>query len=171
MKTSQRPYEDPALHEALREDNSGESMLNDDFEQQVMKRIVAEKQKRPYFRVAATIIGVLMLSGLAFAAYHITIGTTSESQPQETTISTPNQQKPVEIFGDIVMFDNVQLDSVLTVVAQHYQKQVEYHNEAVRQLHFHIEWNQAASLSDFITLINNFEGVSLHEENDTIIAE
>ncbi len=63
MKTSQRPYEDPALHEALREDNSGESMLNDDFEQQVMKRIVAEK-KRPYFRVAATIIGVLMLSGL-----------------------------------------------------------------------------------------------------------
>ena len=131
MKTSQRPYEDPALHEALREDNSGESMLNDDFEQQVMKRIVAEK-KRPYFRVAATIIGVLMLSGLARAAYHITIGITSESQPQETTISTPNQQKPVETFGDIVVFDNVQLDSVLTVVAQHYQKQVEYHNEAVR---------------------------------------
>ena len=135
--------------------------------------------KQALFKSFAVILSLLViftftafdLSGLAFAAYHITTGTTSESQPQETTISTPNQQKPVETFGDIVVFDNVQLDSVLTVVAQHYQKQVEYHNEAVRQLHFHIEWNQAASLSDFITLINNFEGVSLHEENDTIIAE
>jgi len=171
MKTSQRPYDDPALREALIENSSGESMLTDAFEQQVMKRIVAEKQKRAYFRVAATIIGVLMLSGLAFAAYHITTGTTSESHPQETSISTPNQQMPVETYGDIMVFDNVQLDSVLTVVAQHYQKQVEYHNETVRQLHFHIEWNQAAPLSDFITLINNFEGISLHEENDTIIAE
>ena len=68
-------------------------------------------------------------------------------------------------------FDNVQLDSVLAVVARHYQKQVDFRSDRLRRLHFHIEWNQAAPLSDFITLINNFEGISLREEQDTIIAE
>ena len=171
MKTSQRPYDDPALREALKEDYSEGTMLSDDFEQQVMKKIVANKQKKSYYRVAATFIGILMLSGLAFAAYQITTLHTPHSTLLETTVPIPDQQKPVEAVGDVVVFDHMQLDSVLTIVAQHYQKQVEYQNDHVRNLHLHIEWNQAASLEDFITLINNFEGISLREENDTIIAE
>ena len=85
------------------------------------------------------------------------------------TQSTP--YRPVETQDSIVRFDNIRLDSVLTIVAQHYGKRVDCRNEAVRSLHFHVEWNQAAPLSNFITLINNFEGVSLREEQDTIIAE
>ena len=171
MKTNERPYNDPALREALRKDCSQENMLTDDFEQQVMMKITMRQRRKPYFRVAATFIGILMLSGLAFAAYHFAVGEGLESPSQEAKASVLCQQKPAEINDNIMLFDNMQLDSVLTIVAQHYQKHVEYQNDSVRHLHFHIEWNQAAPLADFITLINNFEGISLREENDTIIAE
>lgn len=171
MKTNERPYNDPALREALRKDCSQENMLTDDFEQQVMMKITMHQRRKPYFRIVATFIGLLMLSGLAFAAYHFAVGEGLESPCQEAKASVLSQQKPAEINDNIMLFDNMQLDSVLTIVAQHYQKQVEYQNDSVRHLHFHIEWNQAAPLADFITLINNFEGISLREENDTIIAE
>ena len=171
MKTNERPYKDPALREALRKDCSWENMLTDDFEQQVMMKITMHQRRKPYFRIVATFIGLLMLSGLAFAAYHFAVGEGLESPSQEAKASVLSQQKPAEINDNIMLFDNMQLDSVLTIVAQHYQKHVEYQNDSVRHLHFHIEWNQAAPLADFITLINNFEGISLREENDTIIAE
>ena len=167
MKTNERPYNDPALREALRKDCSQENMLTDDFEQQVMMKITMHQRRKPYFRI----VGLLMLSGLAFAAYHFAVGEGLESPSQEAKASVLSQQKPAEINDNIMLFDNMQLDSVLTIVAQHYQKHVEYQNDSVRHLHFHIEWNQAAPLADFITLINNFEGISLREENDTIIAE
>lgn len=171
MKTNERPYNDPALREALRKDCSQENMLTDDVEQQVMMKITMHQRRKPYFRIVATFIGLLMLSGLAFAAYHFAVGEGLESPSQEAKASVLSQQKPAEINDNIMLFDNMQLDSVLTIVAQHYQKHVEYQNDSVRHLHFHIEWNQAAPLADFITLINNFEGISLREENDTIIAE
>ena len=171
MKTNERPYNDPALREALRKDCSQENMLTDDFEQQVMMKITMHQRRKPYFRIVATFIGLLMLSGLAFAAYHFAVGEGLESPSQEAKASVLSQQKPAEINDNIMLFDNMQLDSVLTIVAQHYKKHVEYQNDSVRHLHFHIEWNQAAPLADFITLINNFEGISLREENDTIIAE
>ena len=78
MKTNERPYKDPALREALRKDCSWENMLTDDFEQQVMMKITMRQRRKPYFRVAATFIGILMLSGLAFAAYHFAVGESVE---------------------------------------------------------------------------------------------
>ena len=74
MKTNERPYNDPALREALRKDCSQENMLTDDFEQQVMMKITMHQRRKPYFRIVATFIGLLMLSGLAFAAYHFAVG-------------------------------------------------------------------------------------------------
>ena len=124
--------------------------------------------RSPRLKIAASFIGLLLISGIAFAAYHIASG--GKNQTEIVKIAQQPMQ-PTEVDGTVVRFDNVQLDSVLTIVATHYQKQVTYRNDALRHLHFHIEWNQAAPLSDFINLINNFEGIRLREEQDTIIAE
>lgn len=127
------------------------------------------KQSRHWIKIAASFIGLLLVSGITFAAYYI--ATENNHKTEMATTESRQPLQPAEVVGTIVRFDNVQLDSVLSVVALHYHKQVEYHNETLRNLHFHIEWNQTASLSDFITLINNFEGISLREEQDTIIVE
>lgn len=170
MKTNDKQYEDPALREALgRIDGEvNDGSLPDGFEDRVMSEMLIPRHTRRLYRVAAAFIGVLMLSGIAWAAWQSRGQRADGGQVQTESAA---ELQPVETTGDVVRFDNVQLDSVLTVVAGHYRKQVEYRNEDVRTLHFHIEWNQAAPLADFITLINNFEGISLRQEQDTIIAE
>ena len=143
--------------------------LPEGFEEQVMRRMEEVKPVSRWMKVAAVFVGVLLVSGIALAAWQL-----SDRADENTSfgdVQTATTLQPVEAQGDIVRFDNVQLDSVLTIVARHYGKQVVCRNETVRNLHFHIDWNQAAPLSDFITLINNFEGVTLREEQDTIIAE
>ena len=122
-------------------------------------------------KLAAVFISIMLLSGIAYATYNLAIGGKKESAIQETRFAEPRQQQPVKTGGNVMVFNNVQLDSVLAVVAQHYDKQVVFRNDTLHTLHFHIEWNKAASLNDFIMLINNFEGISIREENDTIIAE
>lgn len=179
METNDRRYEDPALSEALgRIDRKvTDDSLPEGFEEWVMEKMrtpplqregSGNRQRRVY-RVAAVFIGVLMLSGIAWAAWE-SRGQSFEPAHVESK-TCPSDSRPVATEGDIVHFDNVQLDSVLAVVARHYQKQVDFRSDRLRRLHFHIEWNQAAPLSDFIMLINNFEGISLREEQDTIIAE
>lgn len=170
MKTNDRHYEDPALREALGRigDEVNDGSLPDGFEERVMGKMVVPHHTRRLYRVAAAFIGVLMLSGIAWAAWQSR--GQSAGAGQEPPTSAVGLQ-PVETTGDVVRFDNVQFDSVLNVVAGHYHKQVEFCNEAVRTLHFHVEWNKVAPLTDFITLINNFEGISLRQEQDTIIVE
>lgn len=147
-------------------------MANDVSDEEWQRFESKHRQKqRPLMRWAAVFIGIFMLSAVAWAVWHIAVEKGLQSSPSETQTVKSCQQKPAETSGDIVRFDNIQLDSVLTIIAQHYQKQIAFRNESVRSLHFHIEWNQAAPLSDFITLINNFDGINLREEQDTIIAE
>lgn len=129
----------------------------------------AIRTSRRWLQIAAVFAGIILLSGIVLAAWQLSNKNDKKVLSANTEMITT--QNPIEAQDSIVRFDNVRLDSVLTIVAQHYKKQVDCRNEAVRNLHFHIEWNQAAPLSDFITLINNFEGVSLREEQDTIIAE
>ena len=165
METNERRHEDLALREALSRMDE-QVMLPEDFEQRVLKRV---PRRGKNYLVAAVLVGVLMLSGIAWAAWEYR-GQVSDSAPVES-MTCPSDSQPVATEGNIVYFDNVRLDSVLGVVALHYQKQVDFRTDGLRSLHFHIEWNQTAPLSDFITLINNFEGITLREEQDTIIAE
>lgn len=138
------------------------------------KRIVATDTHfrfldSPFRKYAAMVVAILLLFGMAWAAWQWNDRSHKNATPAvaQTTVRLQTAQNR----HGIVRFDNARLDSVLSVVARHYGKQVEYRSEGLRNLHFHIEWNQAASLGDFIILINNFEDVSLHEEQDTIIVE
>lgn len=158
-----RPYNDPALSEALK--RNSKEWLPTDFEERVISKT---RRRGRWQRVAAAFIGTLMLSGIAWAAYH-GVHHTAEPQRQET-LAVSRQHAP-EVQHETVCFDNATLDSILATVAQHYQKQVEYRNQNMRSLHFHIKWNRTAPLADFITLINNFEGINVSQQQDTIVVE
>lgn len=158
-----RPYNDPALSEALK--RNIKEWLPTDFEERVISKA---RRRGRWHRVAAAFIGTLMLSGIAWAAYY---GTHHADEPQRPEMLTESRQQVPEVQDETVCFDNATLDSILTTVAQHYQKQVEYRNENMRTLHFHIKWNRTAPLADFITLINNFEGINVSQQQDAIVVE
>ena len=180
MKTSERPYNDPALREVMKpQDTEVTSMLTENLEQRVMDIIkgtkaVSTDMARPQwlkitYKVAAVFIGLLMLSGIAYGAYRVWGIGNIEPAIQES-VKTERLQS-TETKSNIVRFDNVQLDSVLQVVAQYYNKTIVYRDDSVRYHRMLIEWNQAEPLASFILLINNFDGIHITEANDSIIVK
>lgn len=120
-----------------------------------------------WLRVAAIFIGVLLLSGIAIAAIHI-IQIRSE-QPSETIVTAKSQTSNLRPqISEIVRFSNTPLDSVLSVVSTHYKRAVCFRNDTLRQLRFTIGWDRSQPLSTFLNDVNEFEGLQLVDDRDTI---
>ncbi|MBQ9665651.1 MAG: DUF4974 domain-containing protein [Bacteroidaceae bacterium] len=121
---------------------------------------------------AAAIAALFILSGVAYAAWHFTHSAATPPQPstpqQEMVASQPTHP---DSLSSVVLFDKVPLDSILSEVSDHYRKSVAFRSEALCSLRFHVEWDRADSLEAFTDLLNEFDGVCLRIENDTIVVE
>ena len=117
-------------------------------------------------KMAAAFVGLVLLSGLAFAVIYLNRQRTMNDGQrmvvdEQQTLSNDSSAAPV-------LFDNVPLDSVLNVVAAHYQKVVAFRDEAPRSMKLIMTWQPDAPLTDFLDRLNAFDGFSLHLANDTI---
>ena len=152
-------------------------------------------------KIAASFIGVLLASGIAFAAIQVVryISTPKPQQPttEQTTIepvtSLPTDtlwfrqdsksQSTIEpvtslpadtVKADTIpvepyIFNNVPLDSMLTAIAAAHRVQVEFENEAARQLRFHFIWKREDSLDRVVEKLNTFEAVNIGMEDKTLV--
>ena len=145
-----------------------------------------EEKAKPRFhaylfthKVAASFIGVLLVSGIAFAAIQVVrnINTSKPQQPttEQTTDIKPVTSLPVEtvkadtITTESYVFNNVPLDSMLTAIAAAYGVQVEFENEAARQLRFHFVWKREDSLDRVVEKLNTFEAVNIGMEDNKLV--
>jgi len=71
----------------------------------------------------------------------------------------------------IIRFDDVRLDSILTVVSAHYGKAVSFRNEEPRAMKLITTWNPDDPLTAFIDHLNMFDYIHLTLQNDTIFVE
>ncbi|MBP5136340.1 MAG: DUF4974 domain-containing protein [Paludibacteraceae bacterium] len=119
-------------------------------------------------KIAAVFLGAVLLCGLAWAAWH----TFSPVKEQQSTAAanfslfTHHSSLPSS-----VRFDDVHLDSILTVVSAHYSKAVSYRNEEPRAMKLITTWNPDESLEAFIDHLNMFDYIHLTLQNDTIFVE
>ena len=130
-------------------------------------------------KIAASFIGVLLASGIAFAAIQVVrnISTPKPQQPttEQTTDINPVTSLPADtVKADTIsvepyIFNNVPLDSMLTAIATAHGVGVEFENEAVRQLRFHFVWKREDSLSRVVEKLNTFEAVNIVEEDKTLV--
>ena len=130
-------------------------------------------------KIAASFIGVLLVSGIAFAAIQV-VRNISTPKPQQPTTEQTTDIDPVTFLpADTVqadtisvepyIFNNVPLDSVLTAIATAHGVGVKFENEAVRQLRFHFVWKREDSLSRVVEKLNTFETVNIVEEDKTLV--
>jgi hypothetical protein len=134
------------------------------------------------YKVAASIIGILFTAGVAFAAIHI-VRMVSHPKPQtmqaEQTISAkPTSVLPTDtIKTDTttttmpIVFDNVQLEKMLTEIAAYYHVEVSFLNDDARQLRFHFVWKREDGLRHTIEKLNRFESLSVRLGENKIIVE
>ena len=130
-------------------------------------------------KIAASFIGVLLASGIAFAAIQVVrnISTPKPQQPttEQTTDIDPVTSLPADtVQADTIsvepyIFNNVPLDSMLTAIATAHGVGVEFENEAVRHLRFHFVWKREDSLSRVVEKLNTFETVNIVEEDKTLV--
>ena len=130
-------------------------------------------------KIAASFIGVLLASGIAFAAIQV-VRNISTPKPQlpmteQTTDFEPVTSLPADtVQADTIpvepyIFNNVPLDSMLTAIATAHGVGVEFENEAVRQLRFHFVWKREDSLSRVVEKLNTFEAVNIGMEDKTLV--
>lgn len=129
-------------------------------------------QQRPlhhWMRIAASFIGILFISGIAFAVIHFVRNHSVElqaPQTEETNIELANQEVAAP-----VRFDDVRLDSILTVVSAHYGKAVSFRSEEAKGMKLIMAWNPDSSLTSFIDGLSMFDGLLLTIQQDTIFVE
>ena len=132
-------------------------------------------------KIAASFIGVLLASGIAFAAIQVVrnISTPKPQQPttEQTTDIDPVTSLPADtVQADTIsvepyIFNNVPLDSMLTAIATAHSVQVEFKNEAARHLRFHFVWKRKDSLSRVVEKLNNFVAVNIVEEDKMLVVK
>ncbi|MBR1468721.1 MAG: DUF4974 domain-containing protein [Prevotella sp.] len=129
-------------------------------------------------KIAASFIGLLMLSGIALAAVHIvssrhdngngtlqtadsTAKASGRSEIEPTTGTTPR----------MVVFENTELQRIVDSLTNYYQVKPAYRSESVRHLRLYFEWDQRNSIGDIAGQISQFDHVSISLRGDSIIIE
>ena len=145
-----------------------------------------EGKRKPHFaslltphKIAASFIGVLLASGIAFATIQVVRNISMPKPQQPTTEQTTNIEPVTSLPTDTVkadtipvepyIFNNVPLDSMLTAIAAAHGVGVEFENDAARQLRFHFVWKREDSLSRVVEKLNTFEAVNIGIEDKTLV--
>ena len=121
-------------------------------------------------KIAVIFLAAAFLGGLAWAFVPLLRPHHSAESPQPTKVSAPT---PTGRAGgeSAILFADVRLDSMLTVVAAHYGKAVFFGDEELKALRIHTRWNQEDSLAAFIENLNELDELSLTEQRDTIFVQ
>ena len=143
----------------------------------------APAKNRRWLKVAAMIVGVLMLSAFTYAAIHA-VSHSVNGQAKESTETVAPEPRPESTVGprlgvadtaavvaEPIVFDNLPLDQMLEKIAPHYGLQVEFRNEDVRALRFYFVWQPDEDLDATLERLNLFESVNISKEGNTIVVE
>ena len=140
--------------------------------------LTEQKQERSWLKIAATFIGILMMSGIAFAAIHIirhvsNAGGEPQKPIRETTIANPHQLpadtlKTDSIPPKVVRYDEATLEQILTDMADYYGLTLKWKSEEAKTLRLFYIWNKQQSAVEAIRSMNSFERIRL-ELSDSIL--
>ena len=139
-------------------------------------------------RKVAAVVAVLVVSGITFAAIHLVTRSHQASDnsntelvssrkdsiqqvsaPQKSNIEEKTDSASLAQFP--LVYENAELQNILTPIAGHFRLQVTYQNESARHIRLYLQLEKNMSLDDIIELMNHFEKVNIRHEGQTLIVE
>ena len=136
-------------------------------------------------KLAASIAGLVLISGIAFAAIHTYI-----KRSQETTqviadthpeVIKSNSAKQVAAKDSLThpkpekpaihkTFENVAFEQMISEIASYYDLQVKFENNEDKTLRLYYEWNSHSSIENIVKELNQFENVNIElQQNELIV--
>ncbi len=157
------------------------------------EKLKAKKQAKiislwPSMRKVAAIVAILIVSGIAFAAIHLATRhhqETSSAQSKQA-IEQQNSVRPSSALASTqqasttdstatsklpLVYENVELQNILTPIAEHFHVSVSYQNESARHIRLYLQLTENMSLDDIVELMNHFEKVNIRHEGNGLIVE
>ena len=136
-------------------------------------------------KVAASIAGFVLISGIAFAAIHTyikrsqeTTQVTADTHPEviksdsakqvaaKDSLTHPKPEKP----AIHKTFENVAFEQMLSEIASYYDLQVKFENNEDKTLRLYYEWNSHSSIENIVKELNQFENVNIElQQNELIV--
>lgn len=166
------------LKRAMKNDefSISEQEIEDEWQAFAANHLAEQKPQRTWLKIAAMFIGVLFMTGIAFAAIHIIKQNTGAQEMKQ--VEQPVIQQPVStgtLNNDTiaqtepVIFDNVTLDSIAKEIADYHHIEVDLQNELAKQLRFYFVWKQDDDLQEVVEKLNMFDHVDMTIENGKLI--
>ena len=136
-------------------------------------------KRLPFLKIAAMIIGVLMLSGIAYATIHI-ISSNSQQAQEEQTEATANSQSPTinaslaEQDSTLLkprVYEDAELEVILDDIATFYQVEPVYKKETTKHIRLYFTWDKKQTLDNIIDTFNKFERIHITRYDKILIVE
>ena len=166
------------LKQAMMSDENNVNNVDAEWQRFAQTHLTEQKPERSWLKIAATFIGILMMSGIAFAAIHIihhvsNAGGEPQKPIRETTIANPHQLpadtlKTDSIPPKVVRYDEATLEQILTDMADYYGLSLIWKSEEAKTLRLFYIWNKQQSAVEAIRSMNSFERIRL-ELSDSIL--
>ena len=131
-----------------------------------------------WMQIAAAFIGLLMLSGIAYATIHIFSSNRSQQAVEnqgDRSLDSVQNHGPVPLILNSIpepkTFENVPLKDITAELASFYHIAIEVRNAETAVLRLYYPWNPQMPLRQVVEELNRFEKVNLTLTNDTLIIE
>ena len=144
------------------------------------QKLQPKQQGFGWMKIAASFIGVLLVSGIAFAAIHIVRQHQKQEAPRSEiteNVTSPIATAPVDTLANDtvtvqpIIYDNIPLEKMLPEIAAHYDVKVIFTNDEARQLRFRFVWNPQQDIDQVISDLNQFERLTVTRKDNQIIVE
>ena len=171
-----------ALKQAMMADDDKADKHDADAEWQrfAASHFSEESSKRGWLKIAASFIGVLMVSGMAFAAIHIirhTSNTGEKPQPTTEEIRVTNHKisadtlKTDTVPSKVVRYEEATFEQILTDMADYYGLSLNWKSEEAKTLRLFYIWNKQQSAAEAIGRMNSFERIRLELNGNILTAD
>ena len=164
---------------------SQEHQLQEEATQNTAQKAGASHPITSWRKLAASIAGFVLISGIAFAAIHTFIKRSQE--PTQVTADTHQKTmksdsvKLVAVKDSLThpkpekpaihkTFENVAFEKMLSEIASYYDLQVKFENNEDKTLRLYYEWNSHSSIENIVKELNQFENVNIElQQNELIV--
>ncbi len=142
---------------------------------------------RNRMQIAASIIGIIFLSGVALAAVQngwLKFAVSDEVADNKTTTEQTVKQKPSaddslkavtaepkdSLDMKPVVFDNAELGTILTQMTDFYHVKVRYDNADTQHVRLFFNWNKTKTLEQNLEILNAFDRIQIeYAEGELVV--
>ena len=148
--------------------------------QKLNQKVHPKQHSFGWMKIAASFIGIMLMSGIAFAAIQIVRYAQQHTPKTEEVINTPKPAStipsdtlPIDTtaVSQPVIYDNIPLEKMLSEISAHYDAKVTFVNDEARGLRFRFVWTPQKGIGQVVSDLNQFERLTVTLKDDVITVE